>query len=363
MAASSRRYSRELRKVLGHVDRLSKLLVRWESHQQAGAWVVGRSGELRAVVSCTITDWRKGVVDESVALGAITSYVDGLHRAAAKRLRCGPALECCTTDDAITFDPDEQTALNFVSTLGAGHTEAATLRTGWVDETEMLDRFRSELGRVDKHARALLRRLGFRSVTLDDLCGFGREGLLDAARSYDERHAVPFSHWATIRIRRAMIDGVRRWGPLPRRVVQQLKELEAADGVQEGQDSRPRVPNGTAADPGLSVRQGAIATVMPLCKIQVASTAFGELPASPEEIVANAEQRAALQEIVARLPDRKRRIVEGYFAGETLKELGAITGTTESGASKILSRALVVIRRDLRRYEGIIIGPRTVDDS
>ena len=131
-------------------------------------------------------------------------------------------------------------------------------------------------------------------------------------------------------------------------------------GVHHG---RPHGLNGTAADPGLTLRQGAIATVLPLGKIQVESTAFGELPASPEELVANAEQRAVVREIVARLPDRKRRIVEGYFAGETLKELGAITGTTESGASKILARALVVIRRDLRRYEGVTIDPRTVDDS
>lgn len=80
MGASSPRYPREFRKVLRHADRFSKVLVRLAGDAHAASWVVGRSGELRAFVSCAIADWRAGALDHDSALGATTSYVDGLRR-------------------------------------------------------------------------------------------------------------------------------------------------------------------------------------------------------------------------------------------------------------------------------------------
>lgn len=82
------------------------------------------------------------------------------------------------------------------------------------DDAVVLKRFTSTLGMVDSRA-AMLRwsvgDLGF--VTLDDLRGFGREGLLQAARRYDEARGVPFGAWAEIRVKRAVVDGIRQWGP------------------------------------------------------------------------------------------------------------------------------------------------------
>jgi RNA polymerase sigma factor FliA len=350
MGAPRRQYPGEIRKVLRHADRLSKLLVRLERTQQAGTWVVGRSGELQAVVSCTIADWRAGVVDGNLALDAITSYIDGLHRDAAKRLRCGPALACCKTDDAITLVPDDEAATNAASSLGAEHGDAGTVRAGWKDDAEVLDRFHGELALVEIHARTLARRLGTRFVTTDDLRGFGREGLLDAARSFDERHGAPFSHWATLRIRRAMIDGVRRWGVLPRRVLEELKNIEDGEAGQDFSEGEARAPSGvaTAFEEAPSHSDGSILAEMSLTQVQAGPTVFSEFSASPEELVANAEMHAALREIMARLPDRERNVVEGYFAGRKLKELGVMAGATESWASRTLARALVAIRRDFR---------------
>jgi RNA polymerase sigma factor FliA len=185
---------------------------------------------------------------------------------------------------------------------------------------------------------------------MDDLRGFGREGLLDAARSYDERHATPFSHWATLRIRRSMIDGVRRWGALPRRVLQELKEIEDGDAAHPGFDGEDHAPNGVASalEEASGHSEDAVSAEMSLGQIHAGPPAFSEFSASPEELVANAEMHAALREIMTRLSDRERNVVEGYFAGRKLKELGAMAGATESWASRVLARALVAIRRDFR---------------
>jgi len=52
-----------------------KVLVRLERDERGAAWLVGRSGGLRAVVSCA-ADWRAGAMGHDRPLGAITSYLD-----------------------------------------------------------------------------------------------------------------------------------------------------------------------------------------------------------------------------------------------------------------------------------------------
>jgi DNA-directed RNA polymerase specialized sigma subunit len=60
------------------------------------------------------------------------------------------------------------------------------------DSPEALARFHAQLDLVDLNARQVARRLSTTSVTLDDLRSFGREGLLQAARTFDESRGVPF---------------------------------------------------------------------------------------------------------------------------------------------------------------------------
>src|SRR5215472_14387100 len=130
------------------------------------------------------------------------------------------------------------------------------------DTPETLARFSAELALVDLCARQIGRRIGT-VVTLDDLRSFGREGLLSAARTFDASRGVPFRRWANLRVRGAMIDGVRQWGNLPRRVYRELRGLESADRLQEEFDeedaaSPARTPE--AADARLTSYLAGIAT-------------------------------------------------------------------------------------------------------
>jgi hypothetical protein len=55
-----------------------------------------------------------------------TSYVDGLHRGAAKRLHCGLTLECCRTDDAITTVPGDEAAVSLATQSAAQSASRST---------------------------------------------------------------------------------------------------------------------------------------------------------------------------------------------------------------------------------------------
>jgi RNA polymerase sigma factor for flagellar operon FliA len=231
------------------------------------------------------------------------------------------------------------------------------------DTPDVLARFHAELDLVDLNARQLARRIGrgssAASITVDDLRSFGREGLLQAARTFDSGRAVPFRRWANLRIRGAMIDGVRRWGALPRRVYRELRALSAADGIQEiydEEDAANRPVTAEAADERLTSYLAGLATAIAVGTLVAAPYEGAEARAqelSPEDLVAEAELMARVKDIVARLPDAERTLVERYyFAEETLDQAAAALGLSKSWGSRLHARAIDTIARELRKNDG-----------
>jgi len=352
MDAPKSQYPQDLRRILRHADRFARLLFGIERDERASPWLVGRSGELRAVVSSTVADWRSGLCDEANAIDAIRSYLDSLHRGAAKQLHStSVALECCEPENAITRTGDADSR-DLATTLNAWLNELPTLRAPWTDGPEVLARIRAELPRVEAHAMNLSRRLGTRYVTKDDLQGFGREGLLDAARSFDERRGIPFARWAGLRIRNAMMDGARRWSGLPRRVLRELSALESESSFCLPRDDGAGVPLRTRnEDPE---RGGSGGGEMPEAPeragLHPEPDRLSDLSVSPEERLAQAEVRALIQDALGHLPDKEREAVEAYyFFGCGLKQIAINAGMTESGVSRMLTRSVEKLDAELKR--------------
>jgi RNA polymerase sigma factor for flagellar operon FliA len=224
------------------------------------------------------------------------------------------------------------------------------------DAPEVLARFRAELDLVDLNARQVARRIAAASVTLDDLRSFGQEGLLQAARTFDESRGVPFRRWANLRIRGAMIDGVRQWGNLPRRIYRELRSVEAADRLQEAYDEEdganpPATPE--AADARLTSYLAGMATAIAVGTMVAApreSIDAEGRDVTPEDLVANAELVARVKTIVARLPDAERTLIERhYFGEETLDQAAASLGLSKSWGSRLHARAIEAIAREMRK--------------
>src|ERR1700683_3649245 len=103
---------------------------------------------------------------------------------------------------------------------------ACELRTPY-DSPHVLERVRNGLELVDIICHQVRKQIGS-NLRMDDLVSHGREGLLRAARSFDPERGVPFRHWANIRVRGAVMDGVRASSSLPRSVYARLRADEAA---------------------------------------------------------------------------------------------------------------------------------------
>jgi RNA polymerase sigma factor for flagellar operon FliA len=221
---------------------------------------------------------------------------------------------------------------------------------------EVLARFHAELDLVDIVARQIGRRLPPSVASTDDLRSFGREGLLSAARTFDASRGVPFRRWANVRIRGAIIDGVRQWGDMPRRVYRELRAIEAGDRMLEAYDEEdaggaPTTPE--AADERLSSYLAGIATAIAVGTVCVTKRENVDLDgrnATPEALVMDREVLGLVQAIVEQLPPQERTLVERhYFAGETLDAIASSMGLSKSWGSRLHARAIESIGKELRK--------------
>jgi RNA polymerase sigma factor FliA len=351
MSTVDPQYPPDLAKVIRHAKRLMKVLAKMERSRR-DVWFVGRDTELRGIVSLALADWRSGTTDTETAGTAIVSYVDAIHRDASKKLRCGVVLECCEFDDVITaVGPNEWGSMVGSDTTGTGATlvtSGPTRPAAWEDSPGVLARVEAGLPLVEMHARRIARRLGDRCATMDDLRAFGHQGLLDAARAFDEGRGVSFDRWASLRVRNAMVDGVRRFGaalPGPQR---RRHGVEAAHAAPTAARRRDRSDGGEAHEPfetpGLA-RLSANLIGVPT-DVEVVADSPG---AGPEELLDRARFVLLVRELVAELPDQERALIEqNYFNGLSVEQAAASIGVTRSWAHRMHARAIESLNRKLR---------------
>jgi RNA polymerase sigma factor FliA len=226
-------------------------------------------------------------------------------------------------------------------------------------EAEALRRFEAELDLVEVLARQIARVCGS-AVELDELRSFGREGLLDAARRYDESRGVPFRAYANYRVRGAIFDGIRKLSRLPRRLHERLNGLSAGTRVSDGaaEDvNAPRAPGAgrAEADAALADHLAAMATAMAVGL--VATTAYGEegeraavsRDADPEASYARSELLDVVARAIDELPKEEAELVRRhYLEGERFDHVAAELGLSKSWASRLHTRAMGRLVKRLR---------------
>jgi RNA polymerase sigma factor for flagellar operon FliA len=204
-------------------------------------------------------------------------------------------------------------------------------------------------------AHQMRRQLG-PSLHVEELASFGHEGLLVAARSYDGSRGVPFRRWASLRIRGAILDGVRSTAGLPRGAYRRLRALEASDAYQEAAQEEsagnaPATPE--AADERLGTFLEGMAMAMALAYVSKSGEEIDSAvdpSAHQEDAMMRAELREIVRVAIANRPEQERILVEAhYFEDKTLEEAAAQIGLSKSWASRLHARALEGIAKELKR--------------
>ncbi len=197
------------------------------------------------------------------------------------------------------------------------------------------------------------------SVEIDDLIQAGMLGLIDAARNFQSDQGAAFETYASIRIRGAMIDEIRRGDWVPRSVHRRYRDIVAATRAIEQRTGQPATPQQVAAEMEVTLDEYHV-MVENAARGQLVSLdahmeehdgeprlAAGSL-ATPAREFEQSAFREALAEAIDGLPERERLVLSLYYEQElNLREIGAVLGVSESRVCQIHGQAAVRLRARL----------------
>ena len=210
--------------------------------------------------------------------------------------------------------------------------------------------------------------LGY-NVEYDDLVGYGVFGLIDAIDKYDMCKEVKFETYASLRIRGAILDQIRKMDWIPRTIRQKQKRIDAAMREIEAEKGRPATDEEIAVALGISGDeyldwQGQM-KVTGLVSLNEFMEQGSEVPVepglhsgqfdSPESVVEKEEIKKMLAESLELLTEKEKKVILFYYYEDlTLKEISSILEVTESRISQLHTRALQRMRTKMGKYMGIL---------
>lgn len=208
--------------------------------------------------------------------------------------------------------------------------------------------------------------LGY-NVEYEDLVSYGIFGLIDAIDKFDYTKAVKFETYASLRIRGAILDQIRKMDWIPRTIRQRQKQIDAVMRQVESEKGRVATDEEIAIGLGITNEEYAewqskmkITNIVSLNEFLEQGSEVPNTPAGsrhfmmPEEAVEQDELKIMLMESLKLLTEKERRVIELYYYEDlTLKEISHVLEVTESRVSQLHTKALQKMKTKLGRYMGI----------
>ena len=209
--------------------------------------------------------------------------------------------------------------------------------------------------------------LGY-NVEYEDLVSYGIFGLIDAIDKFDYSKAVKFETYASLRIRGAILDQIRKMDWIPRTIRQRQKQIDAVMRQIESEKGRAATDEEIAIGLGISNEEylewQSKMKITNVVSLNEYLEQGSEVPNGtntsrhfimPEVAVEQEELKLLLIDSLKLLTEKERRVVELYYYEElTLKEISYILEVTESRVSQLHTKALQKMKTKLGKYMGFM---------
>ena len=202
-------------------------------------------------------------------------------------------------------------------------------------------------------------------VEESDLISYGLIGLINAIERFDVEREIKFETYAITRIKGAIIDELRALDWVPRSVRARARDIERA--IAELEKKLHRAPTDeeiaaklsmTEEELGASLTEISRSSIAALDELWTVSAGGDQIALidtiedtqgpEPQSALAQVEQKEALGEAIARLPEREKLVVTLYYYEElTLREIGEVLGVTESRVSQLHTKAILRLKARL----------------
>jgi RNA polymerase sigma factor for flagellar operon FliA len=202
--------------------------------------------------------------------------------------------------------------------------------------------------------------LGY-NVEYDDLVGYGTFGLIDAIDKFDIKKGYKFETYASLRIRGAILDQIRKMDWIPRSIRQKQRKLDMAYQSLEAKYGRAATDEELAAELEISpdeleswMNQTKVTNIISLDEfMEQGSEARVEQSLTapldhPERVVEQQELKSLLIKTLDTLTEKERKVIVLYYYEElTLKEISRVLDVSESRVSQLHTRALQKMKMKL----------------
>jgi RNA polymerase sigma factor for flagellar operon FliA len=193
------------------------------------------------------------------------------------------------------------------------------------------------------------------AIEIEDLVQIGMIALVEAANGYEDRgHA--FGTYATMRIRGAMIDHLRKNASICRSAMGRRREMNAARERLQGRLGRAPTDPEIAAEMGLSATEffvlvGETQSARHESLDEVYSDHsmwFADVEERADDALEREGLKAAIAAGIGTLPERDAMVLQLYFVEEmNLDEIGQTLGVGAARICQIKKAALDKLRRSL----------------
>lgn len=208
-----------------------------------------------------------------------------------------------------------------------------------------------------------------RYMEYEDLVSHGIIGLIDAINKFDKSKGMQFSSYATIRIRGAMIDEIRRNRPISKGAMEKLAKYNKAMEKLQLLLSREPTVQELAMELEISKEEvleveGYINYMSVVSLDTVVFSDDDEMTImglvedkdspSPHESYEDIEKVQVLANCIDKLKENDKIVVNlYYYEGLTLKEIGQVLNVSESRVCQLHSRAIRNLREEMKKVQYI----------
>lgn len=211
--------------------------------------------------------------------------------------------------------------------------------------------------------------LGY-TVEYDDLVGYGTFGLIDAIDKFDYAKGVKFETYASLRIRGAILDQIRKMDWIPRTLRQKQKRMDQAYQKIEIATGRIATEEEVARELDISIEeldhwqnQTKLTNVVSLDEFMEQGTegkvegGFTAKYDRPDEVVEKQELKQLIAETLESLTDKEQKVIVLYYYEElTLKEISRVLEVSESRVSQLHTKALQKLKARLGKNVEVFMG-------
>ena len=209
--------------------------------------------------------------------------------------------------------------------------------------------------------------LGY-NVEYEDLVGYGTFGLIDAIDKYDFNKNVKFETYASLRIRGAILDQIRKMDWIPRSVRQKQKKIDAAMTKLESENGHSATDEELAAELEITVDeldnwngQAKVTNIVSLedfveqgSEIRMDATHNSHFE-QPEAVIEKAELTKVIGKALKELTEKERSVILFYYYEDlSLKEISKVLEVSESRISQLHTKALQKMKKHMGGYMGFL---------